>query len=154
MITDLGMARAMTDRVIAELPPTVTLSFDAQAPVIAAWGARARQDGHEILLQLPMEPFDYPNSDPGPDTLLTSLPDGDNLVRLLKLMRRATGYVGVTTIYGSRMTTDATKFSLVLRTGCPCCAAQRRDGYGGQRQRSRCDDDSATRWRNAAGRTG
>ena len=116
VITDLGMARAMTDRVIAELPPTVTLSFDAQAPVIAAWGARARQDGHEILLQLPMEPFDYPNSDPGPDTLLTSLPDGDNLVRLLKLMRRATGYVGVTTIYGSRMTTDATKFSLVLRT--------------------------------------
>ena len=116
VITDLGLARAITDRAIAELPSTVTLSFDAQGPVVGAWGARARQDGHEIILQVPMEPFDYPNSDPGTDTLLTSMPDSDNLVRLLKMMRHASGYVGITTISGSRMTTDSTKFALVLRT--------------------------------------
>ena len=116
VITDLGLARALTDRVIAELPPTVTLAFTAQSPIAGAWGGRARQDGHEILLQVPMEPFDYPNSDPGSDTLLTSLPDSDNLTRLLKLLSRATGYVGITTTSGSRMTTDSTKFALVLRT--------------------------------------
>jgi polysaccharide deacetylase 2 family uncharacterized protein YibQ len=34
---------------------------------------RARADQHELLLQVPMEPFDYPDNDPGPQTLLTSL---------------------------------------------------------------------------------
>lgn len=40
----------------------------------ATWktATRAREAGHEILLQLPMEPFDYPDSDPGPQTLLAS----------------------------------------------------------------------------------
>ena len=31
-------------------------------------GARA-SDGHEVMLQVPMEPFDYPDNDPGPHTL-------------------------------------------------------------------------------------
>ncbi len=29
-----------------------------------------------MLLQVPMEPFDYPDNDPGPQTLLTSLDAG------------------------------------------------------------------------------
>ena len=32
--------------------------------------ARAREAGHEVLLEVPMEPFDYPDNDPGPQTLL------------------------------------------------------------------------------------
>ena len=97
VITGLGMSRAITDQAITQLPPTVTLAFDSQGPVVAAWGGRARQDGHGILLQVPMEPFDYPRSDPGPATLLTSLPNGDNMDRLLTAMRRMVGYVGITT---------------------------------------------------------
>ena len=31
---------------------------------------RARSEGHELFLQAPMEPFDYPDNDPGPQTLL------------------------------------------------------------------------------------
>jgi polysaccharide deacetylase 2 family uncharacterized protein YibQ len=31
--------------------------------------SRAREDGHEVMLQVPMEPFDYPDNDPGPHTL-------------------------------------------------------------------------------------
>ena len=114
VITGFGMSRAITDQVISQLPPTVTLAFDAQSPAVAAWGVRARQDGHEILLQVPMEPFDYPRSDPGPGTLLTSLPNGDNLERLLTAMRHAVGYVGLTTISGSRFTTNSNKFMTVI----------------------------------------
>jgi polysaccharide deacetylase 2 family uncharacterized protein YibQ len=114
VITDLGMSRAITDAAINQLPPTVTLSFNSQGPVVAAWGGRARQDGHEILLQVPMEPFDFPRSDPGPGTLLTSLPDSDNLERLLTAMHRAVGYVGITTVSGSRFTTDSSKFMTVI----------------------------------------
>lgn len=114
VITGLGLSRTVTDQAISQLPPTVTLAFDSQGPVVAAWGGRARQDGHETLLQVPMEPFDYPRSDPGPGTLLTSLPNGDNLQRLLSAMRRAVGYVGITTVSGSRFTTDSNKYLPVL----------------------------------------
>lgn len=115
VITGLGMSRAITDQVISQLPPPVTLAFDSQGPVVGAWGTRARQDGHEILLQVPIEPFDYPRSDPGPDTLLTNLPNSENQARLLKLLRRASGYVGVTAILGSNFTSDSGRFTPILQ---------------------------------------
>ncbi|MDE1900612.1 MAG: divergent polysaccharide deacetylase family protein [Alphaproteobacteria bacterium] len=115
VITGLGLSRAMTDEIIDQTPPTVTLSFSAQSPVVGAWIARARQQGHEALLQIPMEPFDYPRSDPGAGTLLTSLPNSDNLERLQNFMRRASGYVGITTLSGSRFTTDPDKMQSVLQ---------------------------------------
>jgi polysaccharide deacetylase 2 family uncharacterized protein YibQ len=114
IITGLGMARAITDEAIAQLPPTITLAFDAEGPVTGAWITRARQDGHETLLDIPMEPFDYPRSDPGPGSLLTSLPNSDNLARLNGFMHKSSGFVGITSISGSRFTTDSTKLGPVL----------------------------------------
>lgn len=116
VIADLGLSRATTDAAISRLPANVTLAFDVQSPVVGAWCARARQDGHETLLQLPMEPFDYPRSDPGPNTLLTSLSNSENLTRLLWALRQSTGYVGVTTFSGSRFTTDSDKLVPILDT--------------------------------------
>lgn len=116
VITDLGMSRINADAAINRMPTNVTLAFDVQSPVVGAWCARARQQGHETLLSVPMEPFDYPRSDPGPGTLLTSLPNADNLGRLLTALRRSTGYVGVTTISGSRFTTDPNKLTPILES--------------------------------------
>jgi polysaccharide deacetylase 2 family uncharacterized protein YibQ len=115
VVTGLGLSREITDEFISQLPPTVTLSFDGQGAVVGAWIARARQDGHESILEVPMEPFDYPRSDPGPDTLLASLPNSDNISRLYMTMRHANGYVGITTLSGSRLTTDPGKLSPILQ---------------------------------------
>jgi polysaccharide deacetylase 2 family uncharacterized protein YibQ len=115
IVTDLGMSRAITDQAIAQTPPTVTLSFDSQAPAVAAWGMRARQDGHEILLQVPVEPFDYPRSDPGPDTILTNISNAENSMRLLKALRKSTGYVGLTMTYASPIASDPSRFDLILK---------------------------------------
>jgi polysaccharide deacetylase 2 family uncharacterized protein YibQ len=114
VLIDMGMARMATDAALRRLPAAVTIAFDAQSPVVGAWLARARQDGHETLLSLPMEPFDYPRSDPGPGTLLTNLPNSDNFGRLIAALRSGTGYVGVTTISGSRFTADPDKMTPVL----------------------------------------
>jgi polysaccharide deacetylase 2 family uncharacterized protein YibQ len=103
-----------SDAAIARLPPNVTLAFDVQSPVVGAWVARARQAGHETLLMLPMEPFDYPRSDPGPNTLLSNLPNADNLQRLLWALSQASGYVGVTSLTGSHFTTDPSKIKPIL----------------------------------------
>jgi len=60
--------------------------------------------GHEVLLDLPMEPMSYPADDPGPHTLLISLNPTDNIARLEWVLGRFAGYVGVLSHMGSRFT--------------------------------------------------
>ena len=115
LISDLGLQRAITDDAIAQLPANVTLAFDVQSPAIGAWAARARQEGHEFLLSIPMEPFDFPRSDPGPHTLLTSQPNGVNLEKFTWSLHQAAGYIGVMTMTGSRFTTETEKLRPIMQ---------------------------------------
>ena len=115
VIMNVGLARLPSDEAINRLPPEITLAIDVQSPTAGAWCERARQDGHETVLSLPMEPFDYPRSDPGSHTLLTSLSTSDNLIRLLWALRQATGYIGVTSFSGSRFSTDPEKLTPMLQ---------------------------------------
>ena len=48
-----------------------------------------------MLLDLPMEPLDYPASDPGPHTLLAGNSREENLKRLDWVLARASGYIAV-----------------------------------------------------------
>ena len=73
VITGLGVGAAKTTEAILKLPGAVTLAFTPYGAEPAKLVARARAQKHEVLLQVPMEPFDYPDNDPGPQTLLTSL---------------------------------------------------------------------------------
>ena len=76
---------------------------------------RARADAHELLLQVPMEPLDYPDNDPGPQTLLTSLTSEQNIDRLHWLMSRFQGYVGLVSYMGARFTASEQGLAPVLR---------------------------------------
>ena len=69
----LGLSIAATQAAIQRLPGPVTPRVFALCPRLDHWIALARAAGHEVLLELPMEPFNFPTNDPGPDTLLTSL---------------------------------------------------------------------------------
>jgi polysaccharide deacetylase 2 family uncharacterized protein YibQ len=62
-----------------------------------------------------MEPFDYPDNDPGPQTLLMSLSAEQNLDRLYWLMSRFQGYVGIANHMGARFTSSEPALSPVLR---------------------------------------
>jgi uncharacterized protein len=97
-----------------KLPRSVTLAFAPHAAELRRWSAKASTAGHEILLQLPMEPFDYPDNDPGPQTLLTSLPPAQNIDRLHWSLSRMNGYVGVGNFMGARFTSNETAFMHVL----------------------------------------
>jgi polysaccharide deacetylase 2 family uncharacterized protein YibQ len=105
VVVGLGRGRQATDRAITGLPGAVSLSFSPYTRDIEAQMTRARRAGHETLVDLPMEPMDFPRDDPGPSTLLTSLSLVDNLNRLEWVLGRAPGYVGVTTWMGSQFTT-------------------------------------------------
>lgn len=115
IVGGLGVSASATAEAIAKLPGAVTLAFTPYGTNVAALVTRARDQGHEILLQVPMEPFDYPDNDPGPQTLLTSLTPQQNIDRLYWLMSRFQGYVGVTDTMGARFTASEPAFAPVLR---------------------------------------
>lgn len=103
VVTDLGFNNKATRTAIA-LPGAVTLAFNPYAPDLEDWVGKARAAGHEVLLEMPMEPVSYPRDDPGPHTLRTDLGEVANLERMQWVMSRFTGYVGVINHMGSKFT--------------------------------------------------
>lgn len=115
VIWGLGLSRADTTAAIGRLPGEVTLAFAPYGRNLQEWADKARAAGHEIVLQVPMEPYGYPKNDPGPHTLLTSLSSEENVERLDWLLRRFEGYVGITNQLGARFTRSAENLGPVLR---------------------------------------
>jgi hypothetical protein len=107
IIGGLGFNARATTQAIEELPPEITLSFVPYAADLQGWIDRARARGHEVMLELPMEPFDPDADDTGPQTLLASAPTQQNLQRLDQLLSRGAGYFGVTNYQGARFATSA-----------------------------------------------
>jgi hypothetical protein len=102
IIGGLGLNAKATREAIDSLPPEVTLSFVPYAEGLQGWIDMARAAGHEVLLETPMEPKDYPDNDPGPYTLLAQGAPQETAQRLDWLLARATGYFGVTNYLGSK----------------------------------------------------
>ncbi len=114
IVTGLGVSASTTGDAIAKLPGPVTLGFVPYGADVASLAIRARAAGHELLLQVPMEPFEYPDNDPGPQTLLTSLTPEQNIERLHWVMSRFQGYVGLANTMGARFTASETSFAPIL----------------------------------------
>jgi polysaccharide deacetylase 2 family uncharacterized protein YibQ len=132
VIGGLGVGAAKTTDAIMKLPAAVTLAFTPYGSDPGKLAERARAQRHEILLQVPMEPFDYPDNDPGPQTLLTTLGPEQNLDRLYWHLSRFQGYAGIANFMGARFTTSDTVMQPIIHE-----AAKRGLGY--------LDDGSAPR---------
>lgn len=115
VISGLGLSQTGTQRAIQQLPEEVTLAFAASGNSLQRWMQEARRGGHEILLQVPFEPFGYPDNNPGPDTLLTSQPAPKNLDNLHKAMGEITNYTGVMNYLGGRFLSDPGALEPVIR---------------------------------------
>lgn len=114
VITGLGVSESSTNDAISKLPAAVTLGFVPYGNELQRWVARARSTGHEVLLQIPMEPFDYPDNDPGPQTLTASAPKDQNIDRLHYFLSRTQGYVGVANFMGARFTANEEALATVF----------------------------------------
>ena len=115
VVGGLGISRSATGDAVARLPAPVTLAFAPYGAELDKMAAAARADGHEIMLQVPMEPFDYPDSDPGPHTLTTSARASENLDHLQWVMSRITGYVGLLNYMGGKFTADERALAPVVK---------------------------------------
>jgi len=132
VVAGLGIGAARTNDAVMKLPAAVTLAFTPYGADPGKLVAEARTRRHEVLLQIPMEPFDYPDNDPGPQTLLTASAPEQNLDRLTWHLSRIQGYVGLTNFMGARFVATEPSMQPIIRD-----AAKRGLGY--------LDDGSAPR---------
>jgi polysaccharide deacetylase 2 family uncharacterized protein YibQ len=112
VIDDLGLDKRRT-RQTTDLMGPMTMAFIPYSTDLARQTQKAKQQGHELLLHLPMEPTN-PKIDAGPNHLHTHLAKEDLLERIHWNLERFDGYVGVNNHMGSLATTDETVMSALI----------------------------------------
>ncbi|TQF28503.1 divergent polysaccharide deacetylase family protein [Bradyrhizobium sp. UNPA324] len=115
VIGGLGVGAAKTTDAIMKLPGAVTLAFTPYGADPGKLAERARAQRHEIFLQIPMEPYDFPDNDPGPQTLLTSLSADQNMDRLYWHLSRMQGYAGIANFMGARFIATEPAMQPIIR---------------------------------------
>ncbi len=114
MLGGMGLNPKITKTAIDELPGDITFAFAPYGEDLQAQVNKARANGHEVLLQLPMEPMGYPGNNPGPKTLLADADVGANIEALHWHMSRFSGYTGVTNYMGGRLLSTAPALKPVM----------------------------------------
>lgn len=114
LVGGMGLSPRAAEAAIASLPGEVTLGFAPYGADLASQAALAREAGHELVLEIPMEPFDFPQDNPGPHTLVTEAGPATNSDNLSWLMSRFAGYAGVVNFLGGKFTADAKALTPVL----------------------------------------
>lgn len=104
LITELGKRARQTQRAVDMLPEEVGLAFSVYGSDLHTWGQKARADGHEVFLSIPMEPVNAQQNDAGPLTLMTGQSRRLRETMLRTNLGKFTGYVGVVNFMGSRFT--------------------------------------------------
>ena len=115
VVGGLGLSQTGTQRAIDILPGEVTLAFASAGNSLQRWMQEGRRGGHEILLQVPLEPFDYPENNPGPKTLLADASAEENLADLHQAMGQITNYTGVMNFMGGRFLSSVDALDPILR---------------------------------------
>ena len=113
VVTGLGQNKNMTTNAI-NLPENISLSFSPYAKDVTTWSNSARAKGHEVLLDLPLEPTNYPASDPGPQGLLIGNSSEENAIRLRWNFGRIQGYIGFTSPTNESFSQNDNIFKLLL----------------------------------------
>jgi uncharacterized protein len=115
VVGGLGISTNATQGAIQRLAPAISLAFAPYGTDVERQVAKAREDGHEVLLHTPMEPFDYPDNDPGPHTLVSTQAPEMIIDRMHWLMSQFNGYVGVINYMGGRFTANDEAMNGVMK---------------------------------------
>jgi len=102
VVRGLGLSQSATETAIMKLPANVTLAFSPYARNLKTWVERAKAQGHEVLVEVPLESKAYPAEDPGPLGLLTTLELKDNTERLDAIIKASAGATGVFDAMGTK----------------------------------------------------
>ncbi|MEM1377458.1 MAG: divergent polysaccharide deacetylase family protein, partial [Pseudomonadota bacterium] len=115
MIGGIGLSQTSSQAAIEKLPPEITLGFSPAGNSLNRWMRAARKKGHELIVQVPMEPFNYPQVNPGPKTLRLASTAETNIERLHASLASITNYTGVSNYLGARFMTSADATNPIFR---------------------------------------
>jgi len=115
VVTGLGISRASTEAAIASMPSDVTFSLDIYARGLDFWVKKMREKGHEVLIEMPSEPANFPFDDPGPAALRSIVSLDENIQKLEFILSRTAGYFGVLAVYGGNFLKDEDQVQGIMR---------------------------------------
>lgn len=121
VIDDLGQRLTGPAAELLALPVPLTLAVLPGLPhsrEVAAQAARGIDEPtaarRELLLHLPMQPLDYPATDPGPGALLVGMDPVEAVARLDRALAAVPGATGVNNHMGSAATADSLLMSVLM----------------------------------------
>ncbi len=96
IVEDFGLSKIGARTAIQELPVDVTFLLSSYVTDIDSWQDKARINGHETWINLPVGTENFPNTiDPGPKALLASASLKTSDADLKWTMSRTSGYTGL-----------------------------------------------------------
>lgn len=113
IVDELGARADVFEQVVA-LGRPVTVAVLPGLPLSRRIAREAARAGLEVLLQLPLEPYRFPEVDPGPGALLTSMSPEEVGRRTREHLASVPGVAGVATGMGSRFTEDRARMRALL----------------------------------------
>jgi len=115
VILDFGLSSKISQSLLDNLPPEISLVLSAYADDPSKWAATARAYGHEFWIDLPMQRKDDSVADAGPDAILASASFEENQTRVQNLLSRAIGYVGFVTSKNHTLSSEDVSASTILK---------------------------------------
>jgi polysaccharide deacetylase 2 family uncharacterized protein YibQ len=120
IVDDLGYDKKIAKKFLA-LNVNLTFSILPHSPFQNEIARLASSKGIEIMLHLPMEPVEYPDVNPGPGTLLSSMSPDELIGQLEDDLNALPGITGVNNHMGSKLTAESTQmyqiFSILKQRG-------------------------------------
>ena len=113
IIDDIGYDRKMPLE-LYKLDPGITFSVLPFSPFGRSISQKLTAKGAQLMLHLPMEPVEYPEINPGPGALLSSMTPDKLLDQLRKNLKDVPGVVGVNNHMGSKLTTQSDKINQIF----------------------------------------
>ncbi len=113
IIDDIGYDKKIASA-LCDLNPNITFSVLPFAPFGKTISKRLHARGSQLMLHLPMEPFEYPAVNPGPGAILSTMTPDALLTQLKKNINDIPYIVGINNHMGSKITTNANQMNQIF----------------------------------------
>ena len=113
IVDDLGSRRDVFD-LVREVGRPLAVGVLPDLPLSGWIAAEASRVRLEVLIDLPMEPYRYPEVDPGPGALMMAMPAAELGGRVARHLGALPSAIGATNHMGSRMTEDRARMRAAL----------------------------------------
>ena len=113
IIDDFGYDLLMAKRFL-KLGEALTVAVLPQSVYGRQIAVLAKENGNEVMLHQPMEPNEYPQVEPGPGALLSSMTPDERIHRLNANIESIPGISGVNNHMGSKLTTLSDEMNQVF----------------------------------------